>query len=230
MAEAFGHRGTRAVQRMVEYAPSTGGLALWERHHDLRDDEVRSDPDDASPLVATDGTTIFYARGFEALPLAEQVGWVAHEVLHIALRHPQRFLDLKHLVGDVDLQLFNRCADAIVNSTLGHLSWLQLPSTAVTLESLLATALGLKRVAEAALLEWDVERLYRAIDDRRSDGQDGRRDGPRAKNARALGADSHADLQPGAQVQSAPEDEAEQAREWSERIARAHANDGEFSM
>ncbi|MDO9314313.1 MAG: hypothetical protein Q7T97_07185 [Burkholderiaceae bacterium] len=100
-----------------------------------------------------------------------------HKIEGHGVRHPQRVLDLRHLVGDVDLQLFNRCADAIVNSTLVHLSWLQLPSTAVTLESLLATALGVKQVAEAALLEWDVERLYRAIDDRRSDGKDGQRDG-----------------------------------------------------
>ncbi len=223
----YQHRGTRAIQRMVEYAPATGGLALWVRHQDA---QPGPGDIDTALVVTTDGHTLFYGAAFEALPLAEQTGWIAHEVLHIALRHPQRFLDLQQRVGDVDLQLFNRCADAIVNSTLGHLSWLQLPSTAVTLESLLATALGIKQVAEAALLEWDVERLYRAIDDRRSDGQDGRRDGPRAKNARALGADSQADLQPGAQVQAAPEDEAEQAREWSERIARAHANDGEFSM
>ena len=29
------HRGVRAIQRMVEFAPSTGGLALWVRHCDL---------------------------------------------------------------------------------------------------------------------------------------------------------------------------------------------------
>jgi hypothetical protein len=29
------HSGTRAVQRMVEYAPSSGGLALWVHHRDL---------------------------------------------------------------------------------------------------------------------------------------------------------------------------------------------------
>ena len=51
----------------------------------------------------------------QALPLAQQTGWVAHEVLHIALRHPQRFLELQTLLGDVDLGLFNTCADAIVN-------------------------------------------------------------------------------------------------------------------
>ena len=71
-----GHRGTRAIQRMVEYAPSTGGLALWVRHVDV---PFRED----APLVATDGNTLRYGPGFERLPIAEQVGWVAHEVLHI---------------------------------------------------------------------------------------------------------------------------------------------------
>ena len=59
MAEYL-HRGTRAIQRMVEYAPSTGGLALWVRHENLPPGE------DATP-VATDGNTIFYGGGFERL-------------------------------------------------------------------------------------------------------------------------------------------------------------------
>ncbi len=228
----YGHRGTRAIQRMVEFAPSTGGLALWVRHHDVEECaavNARATDAKASP-ISTDGHTLFYSDAFEALPLAEQVGWVAHEVLHIALRHPQRFLDLQHRVGDVDLKLFNLCADAIVNSTLGHLGWLQLPPKAVSLDSLLAVSLGIKQGAQAALLEWDVERLYRAIDDRHTEGKDGRRDGPRSANARALGTDDHADLRPASQVQTAPEAAADEAREWSERIIRAHANDGEFSM
>ena len=95
-----GHRGTRAVQRMVEYAPSTGGLALWVRHHDLPDDPNAAD---SAPPVATDGDTLFYAAAFADRPVAEQTGLVAHEVLHIALRHPQRFVDLQRLLGDVDL-------------------------------------------------------------------------------------------------------------------------------
>jgi len=241
MAEAFGHRGTRAVQRMVEYAPSTGGLALWVRHHDLRDDEVRSDPDDASPLVATDGLTIFYAHGFEALPLAEQVGWVAHEVLHIALRHTQRFVELQQLLGTVDLALFNRCADAIVNSTLSHLSWLELPESAVQLDGLLRAALEVEQPVEASLLEWDVERLYRALVERGRSGsgkgarpERGRRgaadERTPAEKARAMGRDEHADLRPAPSQQQAPEQEAQAAREWAERITRAHAGDGAHSM
>ena len=256
----YRHRGTRAIQRMVEYAPSTGGLALWVRHTDV--------PDDAqAPVVATDGNTIFYGAGFERLNLSSQVGLVAHEVLHIALRHPQRLRDLGSLIGDVDLALFNICADAIVNSTLGHLSWLTLPGSSVYLEKLLSIALSITQPVEKSLLEWDVERLYRAIDDRRIGARGGsskqsrhqrgggagasedgsgqpnaeqsleqarragaREDGPRSAKVRALGADAARDLRPGADSTAAPEQEAEEARAWSERIVRAHAGDGAHSM
>jgi hypothetical protein len=258
-ADSHRHRGTRAIQRMVEFAPSTGGLALWVRHFELPGDVE-------APPVATDGNAILYGVAFDALSLPEQTGLVAHEVLHIALRHPQRYLDLQHLLGEVDLQLFNICADAIVNSTLGHLNWLQLPASAVTLDRLLERALGINADVTKSLLEWDVERLYREIDDRQTPasggsssdhGQSGGRadahgsgggkssaasqansslkagarfDGPRAAAVRALGDRHIADILPGPDTQGAPEAEAEQAREWSERLLRGHAGDGEHSM
>lgn len=256
----YRHRGTRAIQRMVEYAPSTGGLALWIRHEDR-------EPARGSTPIATDGSTIFYAAAFERLPLAEQVGLVAHEVLHVALRHPQRLRDLGSLVGDVDVQLYNICADAIVNSTLAHLGWLKLPASSVYLDKLLSVALSVNQDVEKSLLEWDVEKLYRAIDDRRVGGrggsrtqsrhqrgggagasQDGtgspdeqqaseeaqrngaREDGARSAKARAMGVESLADLQPGEDSRTSPEQQADEARTWSERILRAHAGDGAYSM
>jgi predicted metal-dependent peptidase len=260
------HRGTRAIQRMVEFAPSTGGLALWVRHEDLRDEPGAAAATGAmatAAAVSTDGRTIFYAPRFASLGLESQVGLVAHEVLHIALRHAQRYCELLRQRGDVDLQLFNICADAIVNSTLSHLSWLKLPAGAVYLERLLASVLQINQAVERSLLEWDVERLYRAIDDRRlpeqgsrgvarplgsggksgssgqqgssgkagSSGQSGaRQDGPRAARARALGAETEADLLPGPASEGPPEAQAAEAREWSERIIRAHAGDGAHSM
>ncbi len=251
------HCGTRAIQRMVEFAPSTGGLALWVRHRELP-------PDTHAPPVMTDGATLFYGPGFDALSTPEQAGLIAHEVLHIALRHPARFDALRAQLGDADRQLFTICADAIVNSALSHLRWLQLPVGSVTLERLLAEILSVHEPAEKSLLEWDVERLYRAIDDRRAGSRAGsgrttrahsgggeggtargtgsreepsgsaqsatREDGPRAARARTLGARAAVDLVPGSNPAQAPEHEAEAAREWSERLLRSHAGDGAHSM
>ncbi|KNZ32677.1 MAG: hypothetical protein AD742_10680 [Methylibium sp. NZG] len=257
------HRGTRAIQRMVEYAPSTGGLALWVKHRDVTDaaaaavaaagpglrqaqpersagvawsgpaerGATSTRPDSASAPATTDGHTIHYSAEFDRLPLPEQTGVVAHEVLHIALRHPQRCADLRALLGDVDESLFNTCADAIVNSTLAHLAWLQLPAGAVLLDTLLLRCLGQDQPVERSLLEWDVEQLYRAIDDRRAPSQGGKReDGPRAATVRALGAGTPKDLLDSAATQEQPEAQADAAREWSERLVRGHAGDGAFSM
>ena len=250
------HRGTRAIQRMVEYAPSSGGLALWIHHRDL--------PDAPETLTAAnDGSAIFYGPAFASLSLPQQTGLVAHEVLHVALRHRPRYAALRALLGDVDLQLYNCCADAIVNSALGHLSWLELPHAAVTLEAILSDVLQVSVPVEQALMEWDIERLYRAIDDRsppslpavgqrgrasRRDADAGRAagaagageqddaergtwrpDGPRAALVRRLAGERHTDLWPGPD-EDRPEEAPELAREWGERLLRAHTGDGQFSL
>ena len=252
------HRGTRAIQKMVEFAPSTGGLALWVHHQDV-------DGSGAPAIAANDGVSIFYGPAFEELPLPVQVGLVAHQVLHVALRHAQRRDGLARLVGDVDPQLYNLCADAIVNSTLSHLSWLELPTGSVLLEDLLSASLDIHQGVEKSLLEWDLERLYRAVDDRKwsnaaSRGRRGGKgnehnsttgdaagrraqegtaqvadqerpaaDGICAARARYLADRMIADLLPAADT-GHPEAEAEQSREWRERIVRAHAGDGVHSM
>lgn len=70
--------------------------------------------------------------------------------------------------------LFDTGADAVVNSALSHLVWPQLPVGAVRLDTLLKAKLALAQPVEKSLLEWDMERLYRAIDDRRA-GRSGAR-------------------------------------------------------
>jgi predicted metal-dependent peptidase len=276
------HRGTRAVQRLVEFAPSTGGLALWMHHRDEVPPSTHAAPaarsaqaDQVAP-VRTDGHCLYYAPGFARLSLPAQSGAVAHALLHVALRHPQRLAALQQLLGDVDTALFNVCADAIVNSALSHLAWIELPADAVRLEALLQRVFAGDTAAqpasalspEAALAAWDVEALYRAIDDRQPDHRGGssgqsqprsggqsqatsaqqahdarsqraqsaqpsqahRPDGPRATRARALGAATAPDLLPAPGGSERPEDEAEAAREWGERLQRAPAGDGEFSL
>jgi predicted metal-dependent peptidase len=227
---------------MVEFAPSTGGLALWIHHVDVAAED--------GPPVRTDGRVLYYSAAFSQLPLPDQIGLLAHEVLHVALRHAQRYCELAAVIGEVDLELFNRCADAIVNSTLGHLGWLRLPRDAIRLEHLLRTVLGVEEPVEKSLLEWDVERLYRAMDDRRTGSRGGRRarrtggdgnatnaatasrahHGDRSRQLRATGPRFDQDLVPGPATLGPPEAEAQESREWSERISRAHAGDGEFSM
>lgn len=224
------HRGRRAVQRLVEYAPASGSLALWVAHRDVTDAEAQAHAAGRLPAY-TDGRTIHYTPAFEALGLDAQTGWVAHALLHVALRHGPRFRALQRRLGDVDLPLFNRCADAIVNSTLAPAPWLALPPKALTLPMLLDQVLATTRSDEAALLEWDVERLYAAVDDRRPDDRArGRQDGPRAATLRTLGGKDSEDLKPGPEGPDAVVAEAEQAREWGDRLLRGHSGDGAFSI
>lgn len=222
------HRGRRAVMRLVEFAPASGSLALWVQHED--------DADEASTGTApawTDGRVIHYTPAFARLGLEAQTGCVAHQVLHIALRHAQRYRALQRRLGDVDLALFNRCADAIVNSTLAPAAWLALPPAALTLPALLDQVLGLTRSEEAALAEWDVERLYAACDDRQPPDDsraDARKDGPRAAVLRQLGGRTSEDLRPAPEGPDAVVAEAERAREWGDRLLRGHSGDGAMSI
>ncbi|MEM9304309.1 MAG: VWA-like domain-containing protein [Pseudomonadota bacterium] len=242
---ASAHRGTRAIQRLVEHAPATGGMALWMAHRDVAAGDIPG-------AIATDGQALLYAPGFEGLDLPTQAGWVAHEVLHVAFRHVARMHAVRDRVGEVDEQLFNACADAIVNATLAHLTWLSLPARAVTLDAVLDRALKVREPVEKSLLAWDVERLYRAIDDRQrpmrpvsgsedegdGDGSGRRdggstaggppRDGPRAAAVRSLAASTLRDLVGGEDEPA--EAAAEATREWEERLVRGHAEDGAFSL
>lgn len=240
------HRGSRAIRRMVEYAPATGGLALWVRHVDLRPDDEGRPP---RPPLATDGAALFYDEAFEALELPRQAGLVAGAVLHVALGHARRFLDLREVDRDADLPLFTLCADAIVHSSLAHVGWLQLPDGSVGIDALLKATLGVDQSAESALAEWTVERLYRAIDDRQPrasgrragagrgqgrgiEGGEPRADGPRAARARRLRRAGVPGLCPDPQAGRSPTPEACAAREqgWLQRVRRAHAQDGAFSL
>jgi predicted metal-dependent peptidase len=69
----------------------------------------------------------------------------------------------------------------------------------------------------------------------RGEGEGGRQqptraDGPRSARARALASAAMADLRPDPNTLGAPEQEADQTRQWSERLLRGHAGDGAQSM
>ena len=116
-------RATRALQALAEADPAFAALALWIDHRDAEspDDapaDTRLDGDAQAPAW-TDGRTIFYGPAFEDLAADVQMGVAAHQILHVALRHPARDRAMRLRLGEeADPRLFNIAADALVNETL----------------------------------------------------------------------------------------------------------------
>lgn len=144
-------RAARALAHLGETDPALAVLALWCTHRD------------GTGPTMTHGTTITYGPAFDTVSLPEQVGTVAHHVLHVALRHSARAAGLAERLGAAfDPDLFGMAADGIVNETLilaGH----AVPRPAVTLTDLL-TAAGLHATSPLGALEhWDADRLTMAL-------------------------------------------------------------------
>jgi len=165
---------SKALQRLVENSPGFGSLTLFAGHVDC----------DTGPALSwTDGTNIYYPKAFAKISVAEQIGVVAHEAMHIAFRHVQRFEALRKHLGKLDHRTANIAADAIINQSLHGYSWLQLPGKPVMLVELLKEVLGEDWKAEDALAHWSFELLYKTISDRtprqqqRGQGQKGQGQG-----------------------------------------------------
>ncbi|AZL57915.1 hypothetical protein EI545_03135 [Tabrizicola piscis] len=149
--EGHTRRAARALAHLGEVDPALAVLGLWCRHRD------------GDGMTRTAGEVITYSPDFTILGLPEQVGLVAHHILHVALRHSARQAALQERLGDsFDPTLFGLAADGIINDTLilaGH----AIPRPAVTLTDLLAQA-GLPEPTPIAALEkWDADRLAMAL-------------------------------------------------------------------
>ncbi|MBD3764570.1 MAG: hypothetical protein IE927_07485 [Rhodobacterales bacterium] len=144
-------RAARALAHLGEVDPALAVLALWCRHRD------------GPGPTRTEGEVITYGAAFATLGLPEQVGMVAHHVLHVALRHSARQAALARRLGpDFDPVLFGLAADGIVNETL-IVAGLAIPRPAVLLTDLLAEAGLPAQGAVEALAQWDVDRLAMAL-------------------------------------------------------------------
>jgi len=112
------------LEAAIEYLPGLASLALWCRFADTDEDEV----------AFTDGSTIYAGASYEKFEPKERRFICLHEILHIALCHPQRFAELeKREMGTFNSQLLNIAADAIINESLENLTGLKTPSDAWTL-------------------------------------------------------------------------------------------------
>lgn len=195
---AHSARATQAIAHLGEVDAALAVLALWCKHRD------------GTGPTATKGDVIRYGPGFDHLRLPEQVGLVAHHVLHAALRHSARSAALSERLGDsFDPELFTLAADGIINETLilaGH----AIPRPAVTLTDLLAEA-GMPEPSPIAALErWDADRLAMALN---SDSGRAKRLGDWAKLRGFTD-----DLQAGERDDEGP---AQSATDWRNQILRA---------
>jgi predicted metal-dependent peptidase len=213
-------RATRALRRLGEADPALAALALWCRH---------ADGDTGAVPARSDGTTIRYGPGFEALPLHEQVGLAAHHVLHVAFRHAARSRALgARFGGRYDPALYNLAADAIVNQVLvlaGH----ALPRPCPLLGEVVAEVLGEDAGAERALARFDAEALYVCLAGA-AEAQSGAR-GETRRPAPAEGEGARLadyartsgfaeDLEP-AEAEAGESRGGEAEAEWRQRLARA---------
>ena len=144
-------RAARALSHLGEVDAALAVLALWCRHRD------------GTGTTQTAGDVITYGPAFDLLGLPEQIGLVAHHVLHVALQHSARQSGLAERLGEsFDTSLFGLAADGIINETLilaGH----AIPRPAVTLTGLLSEAGLPAQSAVGALEEWDASRLAMAL-------------------------------------------------------------------
>lgn len=144
-------RARSALAHLGEVDPALAVLALWCRHRDCLGQ------------TRTQVNTIFYGPSFMSFGVAEQVGLLAHHVLHVALRHSDRQAALAERLGDsFDPVLFGLAADGLINETLilaGH----AVPRPAVLVTELLDAIGSPAKSSVEALSEWDADRLAIAL-------------------------------------------------------------------
>ena len=96
--EVLRQRLCKARTTMLLASPFYGVLATSLR--------IEIDADDAECTAWTDGQQMCFGLGYcEGVSDRHLTGLIAHEVLHVALRHPQRFLELRARDRDVRIQV-----------------------------------------------------------------------------------------------------------------------------
>jgi predicted metal-dependent peptidase len=113
------------LEAAIEYLPGLASLALWCGF---------ADTDEEGAIAYTDGKTIYAGAEYETREPKERRFICLHEILHIALCHPQRFSELKRRYpANFDAKLLNIAADAVINTSLENLTGLETPTNAWTL-------------------------------------------------------------------------------------------------
>jgi len=230
---AHSTRATRALQKLSETDPAFAALALWCAHRDA--------PGAADgPPAWTDGETIYYGPGYEALNDGEQVGCAAHHILHVAFRHVPRGRAMKARLGrSFDADLYGLATDALINESL-QLAGYALPRPAPLLTGLLKESLGEEVTPDQAVATWDADKLYvriqqggegpgQAARSSRGSSSGAASSGPAGKSPASAATDYGKDqgyrpdmaLEEGPAAGTEEEEDSHAEEEWRQRVARA---------
>lgn len=125
LSRADSRRMRPDLESAIEHLPGLASLALWCLFADANDDE--------ETIAYTDGSAIYAGAAYEKFSAKERRFICLHEILHVALCHPQRAAQLKERDLSFNHELLNIAADAIINSSLENLTGLETPSDAWTL-------------------------------------------------------------------------------------------------
>ena len=116
------------LEAAIEYLPGLASLALWCRF---------ADTEESDAVAYTDGSTIYAGAEYEKRNPKERRFICLHEILHIALCHPQRFKELENRdPANFEARLLNIAADAVINTSLENLTGLETPKDAWTLSKI----------------------------------------------------------------------------------------------
>lgn len=126
LANTDSRRMRADLEAAIEYLPGLASLALWCNFADT----------DENVIAFTDGQSIYAGAEYENFSEKERRFICLHEILHIALCHPSRYLSLEKQDAGFNPQLLNIAADAIINKALENLTGLKTPQDAWTLENI----------------------------------------------------------------------------------------------
>lgn len=219
LAEAEKHL-TLVRQYCVSKLPSLASLSTYIKHKVLPPDDQRF-----HCVAFTDGSIIGYGNIFFEEQIKAQAAIVTHEILHVALRHPQRAFVLSKQHGykyggdNFDARVWNLAADCIVNLSVFSLRWVEMPSCGCVAFHDLLDPGTLKQWPEHT---WSVEKLYHKLMDTRDSDPVLGFIGRVASGSSSKLLDDVV-LGSGSVVPDTPEE----ARNWGRRLERAAA--GELS-
>ncbi len=170
-AGRVGSRMGRDLRMLMQFEPALAGLALWVKFADVEDDS----------WAYTDGTCVYAGPKYETLSEPHRIGVVLHELLHVGLAHPARFLRMSLAEGpSFDRVLANVAADAIINAsirviTAPYKTRVSLPDFGINLTSVLKEH-GLPHAGlpeGEAVSKWSLEGLYAALKTKNAEAGEG---------------------------------------------------------